>query len=388
MHARIATYNLFEGAGGSYNRLVEFVREAKLDVLCLQEVNGWQDGDNARLKDFTDKTLFTSFAYGNSNTEFKLATLTKHAITGKTLHAEAFWHAALETKIQLGDKTITIINVHQDPRQEASRAKEVARILAAIKPGEPTIITGDFNSLSRKDNYPPSLLQELQAKGISKFGAGALDFTVTDTLERAGFVDAAAQMHATQTTVPSPYNTDQAHEVPVRVDYVFVSPDLAPYVRSLETVKNELTNAISDHYPVIVTLAWGEDMALPVVTVQPEMVSPPFMPAAGQPLPQPPGMPSLPPEPPKLQTAADPSAVTYTAPEHIAEDVPAAPHPSYREYPHPAKPWTPDGMPDAANASAENAPGSTAPAPPKPPKDDGGVTMWSHNTDDDTPGAS
>jgi exodeoxyribonuclease-3 len=342
MNVRIATYNLFEGASGSYNRLVEFVRDSQLDVICFQEVNGWQDGDNARLRDFTDKVLFTASAYGNSNTEFKLATIGKHAILGKTLHAEAFWHGALETKMALvNGEQLTVVNLHLDPWQEASRDREVARLLAALPPG-PTVITGDFNSLSRQDNYPPELLKQLQANGISKFGANALEFTVIDRLLQAGFIDAAAVTGKMESTVPSPFNTDQSHEVPVRVDYIFVSPDLVPRVRNVETVKNDLTNAISDHYPVVLTL----DMDGPVATAAPAT------PAMA--MPQPPA----PATAPALQ--------------------PQQPHASYREYPQPAKPWTPE-----PGAAAEPISAPQPQAPPEPKDDE--VTMWSHNSDDNTP---
>ncbi|HSW98957.1 MAG TPA: endonuclease/exonuclease/phosphatase family protein [Candidatus Saccharimonadales bacterium] len=359
MTVRIATYNLFEGAGGSYNRLVEFVRGAQLDVVCFQEVNGWQDGDNARLKDFTDKVLFAASAFGNSNTEFKLATISKHAITGKTLHAEAFWHAALETQLQLGGKPVTVVNLHLDPWQEASREKEVGRLLAALKPGAPTIITGDFNSLSRQDNYPPELLTQLQAKGISKYGANALEFRVVDRLLQAGFVDAAAAAGNFATTVPSAYNTDKDHEVPVRVDYMFVSPDLVPFIRGYEVVKNDLTDAISDHYPVILTLDMDGTPA-------------PARQMAETPAPL--SVPAPPPAPAPAPIILDlPQHVTPWQPPEDGTPPPPTPAPApLPEPPHgPVKPWVPEPDPDAPKASE--------PTPPQPK--DGEVTMWLHRDD-------
>lgn len=257
MNVRIASYNLFEGASGSYNRLIEFVREAKLDVLCLQEINHWADNDFARLKDFTDRILFAAYAFGNSNTEYKLATLSRHAILGRTLHAEAFWHAALEVRLQLEGKEISIFNVHLDPWQESSRNREIARLVATIVPDRPTIITGDFNSLSRQDHYPPELLNQLQAKGITKYGTNNLEYTVIDQLLGAGFVDVGAAMATFEPTVPSAFSTDKDHEVPVRVDYMFVTPDLAPLVKGVERVKTDLTDTISDHYPLIVTFQFN-----------------------------------------------------------------------------------------------------------------------------------
>ncbi|HEX7963207.1 MAG TPA: endonuclease/exonuclease/phosphatase family protein [Candidatus Saccharimonadales bacterium] len=294
MSVRVATYNLFEGAGGSYNRLVEFVRTSQLDVICLQEINGWEDNDFARLKDFTDKVLFVGFAYGNSNTEYKLATVSKHAIIDRKLHAEAFWHAALEIKVRLGDRDVTIVNAHLDPWKEESRDREIARLLSGLQPGQPTIITGDFNSLSRQDNYPPELLAQLQAKGISKFGTQSLELRVIDRLLAAGYVDVFAAAGQFQPTVPSAFNQDKDHEVPVRVDYMFVSPDLAPLVSKVELAKTDLTDAISDHYPLIVTFNLGE----PETGTSPTSAAPaPVMPPAPVPAPVAPSIPAAPPTP-------------------------------------------------------------------------------------------
>jgi exodeoxyribonuclease-3 len=314
MNVRIATYNLFEGASGSYNRLVEFVRDAKLDVVCFQEINGWQDNDFARLKDFTDKILFAAYAYGNSNTEYKLATLSRHAILSKNLHAEAFWHAALEVKVQFGGKPVSIYNVHLDPWQENSRDKEIARILASIQPGASTIITGDFNSLSRQDNYPPELLAQLQAKGISKYGAGALEFKVIDRLLQAGFVDVAAAAGTFTPTVPSALNTDKDHEVPVRVDYMFVSADLAPLVKEVALLKNELSDAISDHYPLVVTFKFdGGDQPAPTPPAPtPAPRSPVTPPPPPQPAPTPWVPDEPPPPPPKPPKPKDDEVVMWT----------------------------------------------------------------------------
>jgi endonuclease/exonuclease/phosphatase family metal-dependent hydrolase len=344
MNVRLATYNLFEGAGGAYNRLVEFVRTKELDVVCLQEANGWQDNDFARLKDFTDKILFAAYAYGNSNTEFKLATVSKHAINKQTLHAEAFWHAALETRLMLGDHEVAVVNLHLDPWKEESRESELNRLLAALEPGRPTIITGDFNSLSRQDNYSPELLDKLRAAGISKFGMQQLEFRVIDRILQAGFVDAAALAGKMETTVPSAFNTDQDHEVPVRVDYVFVSPDLAPLVAGVECVKTDLTDAISDHYPLIVTFNLDAGQ-------QPAQAQPAAAPADSAPIPA--AQPAAPPEPPQQPK-------------------------------EPVVPWTPPEDPTPPTAPAPPAPQSqpTPPAPPIPPQPaDGEVIMWRHSED-------
>lgn len=300
MSTRIATYNLFEGATTSYNRLIEFVREANLDVLCLQEVNRWEDNDLARLKDFTDKVLFTSYAFGNSNTQYKLATVAKHPILKKVLHAEAFWHAALETHLKIEDKEITVFNAHLDPWQEGSRNREIARLIAAVNPHVPTIITGDFNSLSREDKYPPDFLDQLQKKGIGKYGTQYLEFAVIDQLLGAGFIDISTLKNNHEPTVPSAFSTDESHEVPARIDYMFVSPDLAEFVIAVERLKTDLTDTISDHYPLIATFEFSKHVVM-------ERLLPP-VPGAPRP---------LPPEPMPSREIPEP----WTPPEDIPQEI-------------------------------------------------------------------
>ena len=403
MAIRIATYNLFEGANGSLNRLVEFVRTSQLDVICLQEVNGWQDNDFARLKNFTDQILFAGFAYGNSNTEYKLATVSKNAIISRTLHAEAFWHGAIETVIKLGGKEISIINAHLDPWKEDSRAKEMARLIAAVKPGRSTIITGDFNSLSRQDSYPPNLLQQLQSKGISKFGTQQLEYTVIDELLKAGFVDVAAAKGKLDTTVPSTYSTDKDHEVPVRVDYMFVTPDLVPLVTEVNVVKTDLTNAISDHFPLVVTFNLEEGIsAVPAATTPlvqtPEMLAATAAAAAAGPAPdfgvlQPatpavpaPGAPAAPANNQQYSIPSTPHAMWQPEPgndlppsglEEIkppeAEkpaDRPAADAPK-----PPVKPWVPE---DESAPKPDEPKQEDSPDQQKPKPDDGESVTWSH----------
>ncbi len=254
---RIGSYNLFEGAQTTYNRLVEFARGAELDVLCLQEVNGWQNDDMQRCKDFSDKILFLDYAFANSNTEYKLATFTRHPATGKDAIVESFWHGVCITRLMVAGQEVTIANLHLDPWKEESRVREIDRLLSLLDLSKPIIITGDFNSLSRADNYPAQLLEDLRAHGISKFGTQELAYDVTDRLQQAGFIDIAAQLHTYENTVPSKFNTDKDHELPARLDYVFASPSLAACATKIEVVKTELTDAISDHYPVIVTFQFG-----------------------------------------------------------------------------------------------------------------------------------
>ncbi len=248
------TYNLFEGAHQSYSQLVDFVISHNVDVLCLQEVNGWQDNDFAILKDFAEKCSFSYYAFGNSNTEFKLATLSRIPIVSQIVYTDSFWHCLIETTVKTDNKELAVYNLHLNPKWEGPRIKEAKKLLSLIDTGVPTLIAGDFNSISRQDNYSTSVFEELQSHGITKFGREELEYFTNDILESSGLIDAAAKLQNTSTTVPSGFNSDKNHEVPLRLDYVFVSPPLATAIDSVEVIKNATTDSISDHYPVLAIL--------------------------------------------------------------------------------------------------------------------------------------
>lgn len=281
MKLRIATYNLFEGASASYNRLVEFVRGSDIDILCLQEINGWQEGDAQKMRDFTDRGLFVQHAYGNSNTPYKLGTFSKVGFSKIDAYIEGYWHCVVETRIALpGGQQLAILNVHLDPWQEASRVRELDRLLRTIDRTIPTILTGDFNSLSRRDGYGPQMLGDMQRRGITKYGRSELEFGVSDYLEQAGFVDVAAKLGQLQPTVPTASAQDKDHEMPVRIDYVFATPDIAEFAQNASVIMGELTNSISDHYPLVVDFEIGlEDDPVASEVAEPVPVAPQPLPA-------------------------------------------------------------------------------------------------------------
>src|SRR6185312_13039763 len=142
MTIRIASYNLWNGAANSYFRLVDFAKEQAFDVLCLQEINGWQDNDQAKLTEFTDRADFNTVEYGNSNSEYKMATFSKLPVTYRTVYVEGFWHCAIEMRVKIEDTEISIVNVHLDPYKESPRLAEIQRLFELLDVSIPMIITG------------------------------------------------------------------------------------------------------------------------------------------------------------------------------------------------------------------------------------------------------
>lgn len=251
---RIASYNLFEGARDTSAQLEDFVVQQEIDVLSIQEANGWQDGDPSRLDQFAKNTGMESYVYGDSNSRFKLAIFSRLPIIGSAVYKEGLHHCAVKATVEVNDEPLNIWNVHLNPFGEDQRLAEVRLIAKSLKLNELTLIDGDFNSLSETDQYPSTLLDELRERGMTKFGADYLRYDVTRYLGGLGLIDLAAMLDVVVATVPTPANSDAAHAAKMRLDYMFASNGLARLVKRIDVPKDALTDEISDHYPIVTEL--------------------------------------------------------------------------------------------------------------------------------------
>ena len=247
---KILSYNLYNGADRSYDDLVTFINDEKPDILCLQEANYWQEGSPSRIEQFAQATGFKSWQFGDSNTDFKLVTFSRQPIISSECVTNGFWHSTVRVTVAWRSTQLTIWNIHLDPRTPDLRLSETERLTSIIGTPKSTIITGDFNSISRTDPYPANLIDQLHVNGIQKFGETQLSFKEMQNLLNAGFVDITAALGKTDTTVPTPSNDDNAHSIALRLDYILASLDIAPLVKIASVIKNDLTDTISDHYPV------------------------------------------------------------------------------------------------------------------------------------------
>lgn len=252
---KVLAYNLRDGAQHTYGELVNFIQTQQPDILCLQEANDWQLGSPTRLEAFAAATQYDHWQFGDSNTQFKLVTFSKIPLIDASSVRHGFWHSAVKITIMHHDTPLTIWNVHLDPRTEESRLQEVQRLLAIVhKTQEATIITGDLNSLSRADNYSSDTTMALKHHSITKFGSPNPRYDVTDFLKESGMADMAAELRSIHTTIPTTSNHDPAHEVALRLDYLFATTAASRLVEEVRVLKNRHTHLISDHYPLLASL--------------------------------------------------------------------------------------------------------------------------------------
>ncbi len=257
--------NIYDGCRepGRYRRLVSFVKKRNPDVLGLSELNGWDENDFARLSDFKKEVKLDYSLFCRSPHGYHLAVFSRIPFIKATVLNEGMWHGAIVSELSTKGRHYEVAIAHLSPRDEGVRTREAKSVVSAIRM-KSAILMGDMNSLSREDiRNPGKLMASLRSKGISKFGPEKPRSDTIDAISKK-MVDATRLFSKVPGhTVPTKSNRDQEHSVPVRLDYVFITPDLKPHVKAAGILRTSETERISDHYPIFLDLKGVGDSAAP-----------------------------------------------------------------------------------------------------------------------------
>jgi exonuclease III len=135
---------------------------------------------------------------------------------------------------------------------EEVRLTELPAVLeiAGLFRGRPHVVAGDFNT-----SHPGQRIDvaKLRPKSRERIGEqnNELPREVIRKMLEHGYVDAHGLHHSA-----ADFDTSFTTSHPaMRVDFIFVSPDLAPRVKSCEVFKPEIGRFASDHFPVVAELA-------------------------------------------------------------------------------------------------------------------------------------
>ena len=253
---KILSYNVLEGLKNDSAMMDQFVSWAnKLDP----DIIGFQEMNN-----FTQQKLEVFAArYGHnyavqSKTEgYPVALTSKYPIVNVQKVVDNMHHVYLVADIN----NINVIVIHFSPFSYQKRQLEVKEILARadlFPKNEMTVIMGDFNSLSERDaayyveeDLNAQKEREEKESHIRNLNNGQFDYSVTNAMEKAGFQDILLKFHKDfQPTIP----TDKyKRRFSKRIDFVYVNPKLGKTAMSAEIIRDNVTDNISDHYPVFVT---------------------------------------------------------------------------------------------------------------------------------------
>ena len=242
----VATYNINWG-NPELNAVAKSISESKADIVCLQETTARSErflSDN-----FRKVYPHSRFIGGEGNwAAERFGILSRHPIQeAKFSPAQHGLFGTYLLKVRHGKETLQIANVHLSPffirgertglkavfaallQLEQTHRKELESLLDILDPKLPTLIAGDFNSLSNSH-----ALKQLTDKAFQDSFAA-----VTDNPDRH---------HTWHWQFPNKF------ELKFRVDYIFHS-------RHFKTESSEiLRSAGSDHFLLKSKLSYSHEV--------------------------------------------------------------------------------------------------------------------------------
>ncbi|WP_160148256.1 endonuclease/exonuclease/phosphatase family protein [Rubripirellula obstinata] len=232
---RIATYNLnWNNRHG--DQVLDAISTAKPDLICFQETT-LQSERFLREKLSVDFPHFISAGHAGKYAAERFAFASKTPLSNpKFTPPDAGLFGFYSTTISVGGTAIHVVNVHLSPvvlqrgdritavmnelsRTEAKHEIEIAAITGAIDVRRPTIVVGDFNSIST--------------------------FVAPKTLTQHGMIDSFASIHDDADTQPTWSWPTRPLPISLRIDYIFHTPH---FVTSESAI---IQREGSDHYLLV-----------------------------------------------------------------------------------------------------------------------------------------
>lgn len=263
MTLTLLTYNtLFAGRDGDEDRRsqqqIKLISSVRPDVFLMQEAKGLERDGAVGLYALEARIGMRGFLAVAPRTGQNVAIFIREPLRALSFDADGtnFHHAMAALKVQLpqSGKLLTLFCVHLCPNGPAVRRREAAYLTVHAAAESFSLVAGDFNSASPHDPEPIGFA-ELPPHHRSRYLAEDLvspDHSVLAGLEAAGWADLGTLLDdARVPTVPTAAFVGTEFSS-MRCDYVLASRALAAKARRYEVIRSPLTDAASDHYPVMV----------------------------------------------------------------------------------------------------------------------------------------
>ena len=247
---RVMAYNiLYGGVTGGRDRTAQLaaqVNAVQPDALALCECWGFLDDGGARMDAFCEAVEMKG-ALVEASTGNHVALLYREpwspASTATT--AAPMHHGLVRMELTNGENTVQVIATHLNPFSSLMRLQEAQVVVSRTRPGEHTLVMGDFNTLPQGYDAPLQarrLLDEMLCP----------DTHVCEYFARAGFVDVLAERGVTSHTYPTPLEPKRDDFLGgVRLDYIMASRELASACTRAWVVDTPEAGMASDHLPVV-----------------------------------------------------------------------------------------------------------------------------------------
>ena len=250
---RVMAYNiLYGGTPGDHGGrdrtalLTAQVNAVHPDALVLSECWGFLDDGGARMNAFCEavgmRGALVEAATGN---HVALLYREPWSPASTATVAAPMHHGLVRMELTSGDCTVQVIATHLNPFSSLMRLQEAQVVVSRTRPGEHTLVMGDFNTLPLGYDAPlPSrrlLDEELRP-----------DTHVCEYFARAGFTDVLAAHGVTSPTYPTPLERKR-DDFPagVRLDYIMASREMASACTRAWVVDTPEAGMASDHLPVV-----------------------------------------------------------------------------------------------------------------------------------------
>ncbi|MDB5091576.1 MAG: hypothetical protein JWR09_5570 [Mucilaginibacter sp.] len=249
-------WNGFESEKQRTNTFVQWAQKQNADVIAFEELNNFTQASFAKLA----KSWGHPYAVIAKESGYPVGITSRYPITNVYKLISGMHHGCLYAEIN----GISFFVVHFSPFSSAKRLQEADSVIHILqqkgKLMEKTIVLGDFNAFSAHDSlfYTNSGTRDSMYKSQQKNkvlqnlnNKNELDYKVIRSFLQSGFYDSFSLFHSNfESSYPTKVYDPQPVSEKIRIDYMMVSEKLKQSCKSVEIVKDNVTDTLSDHYPV------------------------------------------------------------------------------------------------------------------------------------------
>jgi endonuclease/exonuclease/phosphatase family metal-dependent hydrolase len=240
-------------------KAIKIVRKENPNILFLGEadfgLNATFEGPKTSKIDYQKRFGFPFYFQFEITPRKGEAILSKLPFDAKSFSTEILSH--LESKFEISGKKVEIFMFHPYPSiPEKEKAEKIKKMLEKIH--APCIFLGDFNALSKKDNYDIKDVAEgyrpFRGDKAEENAKESLQCLALQEVESNGLIDTYYATNKTQGyTYPTKgYWPSSDYKSMMRIDYIFCSKDIK--ILDSGIIKNKLVEEASDHYPIYAIL--------------------------------------------------------------------------------------------------------------------------------------
>ncbi len=155
--------------------------------------------------------------------------------------------------------SLSICSVYLSSISEANRLPQIKEVLEILRGQEYSILMGDFNAISPEDSLQDTVIDHFSDKMKKKYcREGKLCYDTIESVLNEGYIDVGLLYHSPtkitdQTDLSGP-TTGGGHTMPIRMDYIFATPEVLPHITEFALVNKDLARTASDHFPWYIVL--------------------------------------------------------------------------------------------------------------------------------------